>query len=128
METHVSARKVTVGTGEGPRTHLLPLGPAADLQTLTFADGHLEAERDPDVAQVLHPRVEGDALHAANVLPAEGVRGREGERGRYHTVAVLEVCNINASYSRHHSVGMGGGSLGLEGSVASFWTALLKAY
>lgn len=42
--------------------------------------------------------------------------------------AALIVCNINASYSRHHSEGMGGGSLGFAGSVDSFWAALLKAY
>lgn len=42
--------------------------------------------------------------------------------------ATLSGCNINASYSRHHSLGMGGGSLGFAGSVACFCTALLKAY
>lgn len=52
-------------------THLLSLRPAADLQALTFADGHLEAEWDPNVAEVLHPSVEGEALHAAYVLAAE---------------------------------------------------------
>lgn len=52
-------------------THLLPLRPAADLQTLTFTDGHLETERNPDMAQVLHPRVKGEALYAAHLLAAE---------------------------------------------------------
>lgn len=42
--------------------------------------------------------------------------------------ATLIVCNINASYSRHQSEGMDGESLGFAGSVASFCTALLKAY
>ena len=33
------------------------------------------------------------------------------------------------TYSKHHSVGMGGGgSLGFAGSFASFCMALLKAY
>ncbi len=49
--------------------HLLSFRPAADLQSLTFADGHLESERDPDVSQILRPRVEGEALHAAHLLP-----------------------------------------------------------
>lgn len=52
-------------------THLFCFRPAADLQTLTFADGHLETERNPDMAQVLHPRVEGEALRAAHLLAAE---------------------------------------------------------
>lgn len=35
---------------------------------------------------------------------------------------------INRSYSKHHSVGMGGGSFAFAGSIASFCLALLKAY
>lgn len=54
---------------EIPPPHLLSFGPAADLQSLTFADGHLESERDPDVSQILRPRVKGEALHVA-LLPA----------------------------------------------------------
>lgn len=65
--------RLAVPPGLRPRlpTHLLGFGPAADLQTLAFTDGHLEAERDPDVAQVLHARVQGEALHAAHLLAAE---------------------------------------------------------
>lgn len=51
-------------------THLFSFGPAADLQTLTFTDGHLEAERNPDMAQVLHPRAKVEALRAAHLLAA----------------------------------------------------------
>lgn len=51
--------------------HLFCFWPAADLQTLTFTDGHLETERNPDMAQVLHPRIKGEALHAAQLLAAE---------------------------------------------------------
>lgn len=52
-------------------THLFSLRPAVYLQTLIFTDGHLEAERNPDVAQILHPRIEGEALHAAHLLATE---------------------------------------------------------
>lgn len=36
--------------------------------------------------------------------------------------------STDGSYSKHHSVGMGGGSFAFAGSIASFCLALLKAY
>lgn len=50
--------------------HLLSFRPAADLQPLALTDGHLESEGDPDVSQILGPRVDGEPLHAADVFPA----------------------------------------------------------
>lgn len=40
----------------------------------------------------------------------------------------LSPWDSKGSYSKHHSVGMGGGSLGFAGSIASFCMALLNAY
>lgn len=50
--------------------HFVSLGPAADLQSLAFVDGHLEGGGDPNVPQILGSSVEGEALHAADLLPA----------------------------------------------------------
>lgn len=49
------------------------------------------------------------------------------------TTKIISYVNLSpwhekGSYSKHHSVGMGGGSLGLAGSIASFCMALLNAY
>ena len=80
--------------------HLLCLGPAADLQALGLADGHLHGEGDPHVVQVLGPRVEGDALAAAHVLPA-------GER-RVPAQSVHREEPVDSSLC----VGVGGGGEG----------------
>lgn len=58
--------------------HLLSFGPAADFQPLTLADGHLERDGDPHVSKILCPRIEGEALHAADLLPA--AKTRTGKR------------------------------------------------
>lgn len=51
--------------------HLLPLRAAADLQSLSFTDGHFKSSRDPNMAQIFHTGVKGEALHAADLLPTE---------------------------------------------------------
>lgn len=48
--------------------NLLSLRPAADFQPLTFTDGHLKSERDPDVPQIFCPCVKSDSLYAAEFL------------------------------------------------------------
>lgn len=52
-------------------THLLSLWPAADLQTLGLTDGHLQAQRDPHMLQVLCLGVKGQTLHIGQVIPTE---------------------------------------------------------
>ena len=52
-------------------THLLSLGPAADLQTLALADGHLHAERDPHMLQVLRLGGKGQAFHVGLLVPTQ---------------------------------------------------------
>ena len=113
-----------------PAPHLLGLGPVDDLQALGLADGHLHGEGDPHVAQVLRPRVEGDALAAAHVLPAGGGRRKESAQCVHGQGAGgFNRCRAEEGvYSWHHSVGSGSGSLGFGGSAASFCLALLKAY
>lgn len=64
--------------GSSRPAHLLSFRPAADLQPLTLADGHLERDGDPDVSKILCPRIEGEALHAADLLPA--AKTRTGKR------------------------------------------------
>lgn len=54
-----------------PFSHLLFLWPTAYLQALAFADGHLQSERDPDVTQVLHSGVKGQALRIDQPLPKQ---------------------------------------------------------
>lgn len=56
--------------GSSRLAHLLSFRPAADLQPLTLADGHLERDGDPDMSEILCPRIEGEALYAADLLPA----------------------------------------------------------
>lgn len=90
-----AGRKLKFGFYETPPTHLFSLRPAADLQTLIFTDGHLETERNPDVAQIFHPRIEGEALHAAYLLAAE-VRWRRNAHFHfwlywcYNTITIYE--------------------------------------
>lgn len=67
--------------------HLLSFRPAADFQSLAFADGHLETQGDPHVSQILRSRVKGDALHTANALPAAGdAKHCEREVSTIHTL------------------------------------------
>lgn len=75
-----------------PPPHLLSFGPAADLQSLALTDGHLESEGDPDVSQILGPRVDGEALHAAHILPAaETHNTKQPRRGEKKSLQTLKT-------------------------------------
>ncbi len=101
--------------------HLLSLH-AADLQALGLTDAHLQTERDPHVPHVLRLSVKGQTLHAAQLFPVQYIYIIII---LYKTYRQMRFYNQH-TYSKHHSVGKG--SLGLGGSAASFFRALLYAY